>query len=165
MKEGLVLQYAPPLEVYKAPANQFSAEFVGNPTINFVDVECLSAGPEGVQLASDDLLFTFKPSSPLSALAEGQRLLLGIRPESISLSEEAPVRGRIYSALPSGMETTVMLKLKNILLTSVVFGGQDYPVDGEIGLELVNESYILFDKNSEENIASGLLKMSLRDAP
>ena len=163
MKEGVVQQYAPPLEVYKAPANQFSAEFVGNPTINFVDAECLSSGPEGVQLAADDLLFTFKPFSALSAPEVGQRLVLGIRPEFVSLTEEASVRGRIYSALPSGMETTVLLKLKNILLTSVVFGGQDFPIDGEIGLELVNENYILFDKNSAENIASGSLIMSLRD--
>jgi multiple sugar transport system ATP-binding protein len=163
MKEGVVQQYAPPLEVYKTPANQFSAEFVGNPTINFVDVECLSIGPEGVQLAADDLLFTFKPSSALSAPEVGQRLVLGIRPEFISLTEEASVRGRIYSALPSGMETTVLLKLKNILLTSVVFGGHDFPVDGEIGLELVDDNYILFDKNSARNIASGPLVMSLRD--
>lgn len=163
MKEGVVQQYAPPLEVYKTPANQFSAEFVGNPTINFVDVECLSIGPEGVQLAADDLLFTFKPSSALSAPEAGQRLVLGIRPEFISLTEEASVRGRIYSALPSGMETTVLLKLKNILLTSVVFGGHDFPVDGEIGLELVDDNYILFDKNSARNIASGPLVMSLRD--
>jgi multiple sugar transport system ATP-binding protein len=163
MKEGVVQQYAPPLVVYKAPSNQFSAEFVGNPTINFVEVECLSVEAEETQLAADDLLFTFKPHSPSPAIEIGKRFIIGIRPECIRLSEDFRVRGKIYSALPSGMETTVMLKLKNILLTSVVFGAQDFPVDGDIGLELIDDNYILFDKESQETITSGPLIVSPRD--
>ena len=65
--------------------------------------------------------------------------------------------------MPSGMETTVILKIKNTLLTSVVFGSLDFPVDTEIGLELDHDSYILFDKSSEENIATGSLRVSMRD--
>ena len=62
------------------------------------------------------------------------------------------------------METTVILKINNTLLTSVVFGGTDFPVDGEMGLELNHDNYILFDKSSEQNIATGSLLVSLRDA-
>ena len=61
------------------------------------------------------------------------------------------------------METTVILKVKNTLLTSVVFGGMDFPVDSEIGLELNHDNYIVFDKSSEENIATGSLSVSIRD--
>ncbi|MDE6107555.1 MAG: ABC transporter ATP-binding protein, partial [Oscillospiraceae bacterium] len=34
MDTGVLQQYAPPLTVYNQPANQFVAEFVGNPTMN-----------------------------------------------------------------------------------------------------------------------------------
>ena len=115
--------------------------------------------PAGVQ-GSYLLFYTGFPSPEPS---KRSKLILGLRPECISLSEEGLVRGAIYSALPSGMETTVILKIKNTLLTSVVFGSLDFPVDTEIGLELDHDSYMLFDKSSEENIATGSLGVSMRD--
>ena len=39
MNKGVLQQYAPPLEVYANPTNKFVADFVGNPTMNFVDAE------------------------------------------------------------------------------------------------------------------------------
>jgi len=163
MKEGRVQQYAAPLEVYNKPSNQFCAEFVGNPTMNFVVTECLQVGKKDIQLVSEDLKFTFVPVSRFPTLKIGQKLILGLRPESLRLSEDGGVRGNIYSALPSGMETTVILKIKNSLFTSVVFGGSDFPVDGEIGLELEHDNYILFDQSSRENIATGALTVSVKD--
>jgi len=163
MKEGRVQQYAPPLKVYKQPSNLFCAEFVGNPTINFVEVECRQIGAENIQLVAEDLIFSFTPASSLPSLESGQRLVLGLRPECISLSEKEGLQGSIYSALPSGMETTVILKMNNTLLTSVVFGGTDFPVDGEMGLQLAHDNYILFDKDSEENIAIGSLTVAAKD--
>ena len=71
MKEGRVQQYAPPLEVYKEPSNLFCAEFVGNPTINFVEVECGQIGAENIQLVAEDLIFSFAPVSPLPSLETG----------------------------------------------------------------------------------------------
>ena len=163
MKDGRVQQYAAPLEVYNVPSNKFSAEFVGNPTMNFVEVECQQAGSGNIQLAAEDLLFSFAPVSHPPSLETGQKLVLGLRPECIRLSEEGTVQGSIYSALPSGMETTVIVKMKTTLLTSVVFGGQDFPVDGEIGIQLDHDNYILFDKDSGENIAAGSLAVSIRE--
>ncbi len=162
MKEGRVQQYAPPLEVYKEPSNLFCAEFVGNPTINFVEVECRQIGAENIQLVAEDLIFLFTPVSSFPTLETGQSLVLGLRPESIRLSEKKGLKGSIYSALPSGMETTVIVKIKNTLFTSVVFGGTDFPVDGEFGLELEHDNYILFDKSSEENIATGSLTVAAK---
>lgn len=163
MKEGRVQQYAPPLTVYNKPANKFCAEFVGNPTMNFIDVECQETKEKEIKLSSTDLFFSFTPAptSPRQMTIEkGQKLVLGLRPECIQLSQQGRVKGTIYSALPSGMETTVIVKIGNTLLTSVVFGGQDFPVDGDIGLEMEHDNYILFDKKSGENITTGSLKVT-----
>ena len=163
MKEGLVQQYDAPLTVYNEPFNLFSAEFVGNPTMNFVEVVCTEIEPECITLASRDLLFTFKPVTGFPPVSKGQELVLGLRPESLTLQDSGKVKGSVYSALPSGMETTVILKIRNTLLTAVVFGNLDFSTDGEIGLELNHENYILFDKSSEERIASGSLEISLHE--
>ena len=164
MEKGKVQQYAAPLEIYNHPINLFCAEFVGNPTINLIDVECYKDDPGDIQLVSEDLHFNFKPNSGMPKLKKGAKLLLGLRPEHISLTDNGAIKCKVYSTLPSGMETTVILKIKNTLLTSVVFGGMDFPVDGEIGLELNHDKYIFFDKSSQENIATGSLSVSMRDA-
>jgi len=164
MEEGKVQQYAAPLEIYNNPINLFCAEFVGNPTINLIDVECYKDDPTDIQLVSEDLHFKFKPNAGMPKLKKETKLLLGLRPEHISLTDNGAVKCNVYSTLPSGMETTVILKIKNTLLTSVVFGGMDFPVDVEIGLELNHDNYILFDKNSKKNIATGSLRVSMRDA-
>ncbi|RUZ51925.1 TOBE domain-containing protein, partial [Mesorhizobium sp. M7A.F.Ca.CA.004.05.2.1] len=36
MKDGVVQQFGPPMEVYSAPANQFVAGFIGSPQMNFL---------------------------------------------------------------------------------------------------------------------------------
>ena len=39
VENGVLQQYAPPLEVYTRPENLFVADFVGNPSINFVEAK------------------------------------------------------------------------------------------------------------------------------
>ncbi|EJJ29836.1 ABC transporter ATP-binding protein [Rhizobium sp. CF142] len=46
MKDGIVQQFAPPMEVYAKPANQFVAGFIGSPQMNFLPAE-LCGGSTG----------------------------------------------------------------------------------------------------------------------
>ncbi len=39
VQNGVLQQYAPPLEIYRRPDNLFVADFVGNPSINFVEAK------------------------------------------------------------------------------------------------------------------------------
>ena len=168
MKEGIVQQYAPPLSVYNYPANLFCAEFVGNPTMNFISVECESIQEGKIELTGTNLNFTFIPCSldeQVSAMQMGQSLVLGLRPECISPADDSPVRGTVYSALPSGMETTVIVKIGGTHLTLVVFGGQDFPVDTEIGLGFTHDNYILFDGKGGQRIASGSVSVQAGKSP
>jgi multiple sugar transport system ATP-binding protein len=147
------------LEVYNHPASLFCAEFVGNPNINFIDVVCEKDEPADIHLVSEDFLFKFTPFPEKPMLRKGQHLTLGLRPEHVSLSEDGPIKSKVYSTLPSGMETIVIVKVKNTLLTSVAFGGLDFEVDSEIGLSLNYDNYILFDKTSGSNITTGSLNI------
>jgi multiple sugar transport system ATP-binding protein len=164
MKEGKVQQYAAPLEIYNHPANYFCAEFVGNPTINLIDVECCKDDPEDIQLVSEDFHFNFKPVSGQPTLRKGAKFLLGLRPEHISLTENGPIKTKVYSTLPSGMETIVIIRIKETYLTSVVFGGLDFKVDSEIGMSLSSDNYFLFDKSSGSLIAAGSLSVDQKDS-
>ncbi|MDH7785547.1 multiple sugar transport system ATP-binding protein [Ochrobactrum sp. 19YEA23] len=45
MKDGVLQQFAPPMEVYSSPANQFVAGFIGSPQMNFLPAEMCGGSP------------------------------------------------------------------------------------------------------------------------
>src|SRR5216683_2394055 len=44
MKGGVIQQAAPPLEIYRKPANRFVAGFIGSPSMNFLELEVGEGG-------------------------------------------------------------------------------------------------------------------------
>ena len=62
MDTGVLQQYAPPLEIYGHPANLFVAEFVGNPTMNFIPatVKAADGNRASLSLLGHDATFTAK---------------------------------------------------------------------------------------------------------
>jgi multiple sugar transport system ATP-binding protein len=159
LKDGFLQQYQNPLDVYHNPANLFSADFVGNPTINFIEVEGENVNLDEIKMNSQSLNMLFTPLNGSITVKDKQPLLLGIRPEHIQLDENSPLKGTIYSTLPSGMETIVKVNVGGNLLTSVVFGSIDFKVDEEVGVTLNTDKYILFDKNSSLNIGRGKVQV------
>jgi multiple sugar transport system ATP-binding protein len=129
-----------------------------------IDVECCKDDPEDIQLVSEDFHFNFKPVSGQPTLRKGAKFLLGLRPEHISLTENGTIKSKVYSTLPSGMETIVIIRIKETYLTSVVFGGLDFKVDSEIGMSLSSDNYFLFDKISGSLIAAGSLSVDQKNS-
>ncbi len=67
INNGVLQQYQPPLEVYKKPSNLFVADFVGNPSINFVDGKGEGKDDGSIELeVLGGRKVKFIPSSPLS---------------------------------------------------------------------------------------------------
>lgn len=86
--------------------------------------------------------------------------VIGIRPEFILLNDDEPLTGEIYSALPSGMETIVKIRLDEFLLTSVIFGGVDYRVGSKCKFRFIGKEILLFDRKSGQLLAQGSLKFN-----
>jgi multiple sugar transport system ATP-binding protein len=82
MREGVLQQVAPPLELYREPANRFVAGFIGSPAMNFLsgtlrraDGGCLFEG-SGLRL----------PLGECDA-ALPRDVVLGVRPQDLSIDE------------------------------------------------------------------------------
>ncbi len=157
LKEGLLQQFEPPLEVYHNPANCFAADFVGSPNINIIEVTGDNVNLDEVKLTNEKLQCLFIPKSSSITIQKDQELLLGIRPEDIEITPEGNIEGAIYSTLPSGMETIVRVDIDGLLLTCVAFGSVDFSMGEKIKLSFKSDNNVLFDKNSQRNIASGHL--------
>ena len=152
MEKGVLKQFAPPLEMYNNPASLFVADFMGNPTMNFIDGRLDADG----NLSFGSLKARFEPTG--GEKPRKGNVVVGIRPEYIHIEEDGPMQATVYGTLPSGMETTVKLDAGGTALTAVVFGDVDYPVDSRVAFGF-HKNAVLFDKESGKNIGKGMLKV------
>ena len=158
MDAGVLQQYAPPLEIYNRPANLFVAGFMGNPTMNFIpaSVQETEGGTAFLELLGRRV--TFRSDGSLQPLKE--KAVVGIRPEFLPIQPGGPLEGKIYSTLPAGMETTVKVACGEIMLTSVVFGSVDYPIDSAVQMNVTGDHIILFDQETGTNAGVGTISFS-----
>ena len=159
MKKGLLQQYAPPLTVYHSPANMFTADFVGNPSINLVEGVGSNINLDEIKIRVGDLNMLFCPESNSVSLSGNHKIVLGIRPEYVNIEADSALKGSIYSTLPSGMETIVKVQLGELILTSVVFQGKDFTVGEQVGVGFTGERCVLFDAETERYLALGRLEI------
>ncbi len=82
---GYIAQTGKPLELYHKPDNLFVAGFIGNPTMNFLEVTCVSSSEAGVVIRYKDQE-VLVPVHGRAGVA-GQSMTLGIRPEHIRLGQ------------------------------------------------------------------------------
>ena len=155
MEKGLLQQYAAPLEMYLRPANLFVADFMGSPTMNFLDASARKLSDTQAEVSFCGVTRTFTSSKPLGSIPE--KVVLGIRPEFITIAKGEGIPATVYSTLPAGMETTVKLRLGSEIITSVVFGGIDFAVDTKVSLAFKGSDMLLFDKADGKQIAVGSL--------
>ena len=152
MSMGHLQQYDPPLDTYNYPNNLFVADFVGNPTMNFIDgIAKISGSKAELEMLGEK--FTFESNDEIAESGERQ-VVVGVRPEFLRV-EQGILAGHVYATLPTGMETTVKLVAGNEILTAVVFGGVDYPFNSTLNYEIIGKGIILFDKESGNRIGIG----------
>ena len=83
--------------------------------------------------------------------------VLGVRPEMIEVCQSGGIEAEVYSALATGLETTLRLKVGNFLLTGVVFGGVTYEIGTKVRIRFQNEGVMLFSRSSGRIVDTGAL--------
>ena len=157
MEAGKLRQFAPPLEIYQRPENIFVADFMGNPTMNFLDAEMTQCEQNTAKLSFCGIQAKYTAEASLPATVKD--VVIGIRPEHIGIMEDGQVKASIYTTLPTGMETTVKVMLGGQILSAVVFGGVDYAVDQQIAISFLDSQILLFNKATGDRIAVGKLEI------
>ena len=155
MSKGVVQQFDAPLTVYNRPANLFVADFVGNPTMNFIDCT-ITRDSDGYAVHFLGETGRFVPGEAVE-LEEGA-YVLGIRPELIRICDDGALSMSAYATLPSGLETTIKLKKGDTILSSIQFGAIDYEVDRELRCDITGDKTCLFGKKSTGLAAMGSIR-------
>jgi multiple sugar transport system ATP-binding protein len=125
LRAGRVEQIGAPLELYNRPDNRFVAGFIGSPQMNFLGGRIASLQSDGVRVVLDAAPHAASDSAlPLRGSgATNQRVLIGIRPEHVSLGaatagslqvtvtidrvEQLGAASFLYCSLVSGEQLTV----------------------------------------------------------
>ena len=121
-REGELVQVDKPLELYDNPCDLYTADFIGNPSINFVEASG-TAGASGLSVdgVMGRLEFSREDMTPEAPASGDLKLVLGIRPEQITISREktdaAQVEARVYAGMPAGSETLVSVRVGEKLIT------------------------------------------------
>ncbi|KAF0249447.1 MAG: maltose/maltodextrin transport system ATP-binding protein, partial [bacterium] len=89
VKGGEIQQIAPPLELYKKPTNKFVAGFIGSPSMNFINCQSTKENNKILLKTNSFLIELFgEKFSLLNLNPSSQELVLGIRPEDISIAND-----------------------------------------------------------------------------
>jgi multiple sugar transport system ATP-binding protein len=158
MNAGQIQQIASPLELYNHPANRFVAEFIGSPPMNFLPIQV-----KAPLLISQDPFRLTLPAVWETALKQynGQEILLGIRPEHLSVGMPAPknlqVRVELVEAL--GSETYLTVRWldaptnRPLILQARIEPDHTVRVGDDIWLAIAQEKIHLFDSSTGLAIA------------
>lgn len=106
MLAGKLQQFAPPQEVYRAPANRFVASFIGTPSMNLVDGQ-LTREADRWHFRAPGLSL---PVPPLTDDALAGEACLGLRPEHVLLGE-GELEARVHLVEQTGHENIVVLEI------------------------------------------------------
>lgn len=158
---GILQQYDAPLTVYNRPKNLFVADFVGNPSINL-----LHATGEILQNGSVQLSLLGNKKAVFTPNEDGEQKLLGtddyvvgIRPECLAIDCEQGISAEIYGVMPTGMESTIKVKVGELLLTGVVFGGVVYTIGTRTKVGVRGSDILLYKKDTGDFICAGTLSL------
>jgi multiple sugar transport system ATP-binding protein len=93
MNKGSLQQSGEPLEVYKHPANQFVAGFIGSPAMNFIEVKLVQEQGRYFIDAGAFKLRLPEAFHPQVEKHEGGTVIFGVRPEDMSAQAAGAVSG------------------------------------------------------------------------
>jgi multiple sugar transport system ATP-binding protein len=125
MNGGRIEQAGPPQELYHNPASQFVAGFIGSPSMNFLNATLLAEG-EALFVVLDNGSRFAVPASRLAHYrpSAGQKVVFGIRPESISSQVSRPgfepFNAHIDLVEPLGPQTMVYFNIGDVSLCASI---------------------------------------------
>ncbi len=153
MRGGVIQQLAPPLEVYRHPANKYVATFMGNPEMNFIEVIAERAGDTWALVAPTITLPVSAERGALLTAHPGNRFWLGIRPEALTVAAPTTagpgLSGMVDVVSPMGSNTLVYVLVDGASIVADVSSDIE-PAEGE-NVKLIFEEARshLFDFDTE----------------
>jgi multiple sugar transport system ATP-binding protein len=151
MSSGVLQQVGPPQEIYDAPANVFVAGFIGSPGMNLLAGEVdRAAGSTRVRVETGTIPL------PAGARSDASKVIVGCRPESLSLDPEGSFAATVSIVELLGSEVHVVTRVGEARLVVRQELGLPRPAIGDtVRVHAESSAIHLFDADSGARV-SGL---------
>ncbi|MEL6840410.1 MAG: ABC transporter ATP-binding protein [Pseudomonadota bacterium] len=143
MNAGRIEQVDSPQQIYRAPATRFAARFIGTPPMNLMPPDALAIGAE--------------------KLPEG--VLIGLRPETLRITPNGPVRARVTSAEFLGADTLVECEANGHEFLAKLPGNRAFTAGETLALGMTAEDIHLFDAMTDTRIEDASLVSRIVGGP
>ncbi len=155
MKDGVIQQFDTPQMLYNHPKNTFVAGFIGSPQMNMIDAiikrvdNCFYAEFSGYSIKLP------KRMNEKLIAYENKNIILGIRPENMSVSKEKGenvIKLHIDIAEMTGADYFLYGKLNNKKIIANVASNQNIQSEKDYLIKLDIDRIHIFDKINERLI-------------
>ncbi|MBX5230400.1 ABC transporter ATP-binding protein [Rhizobium sp. NLR9b] len=148
MKDGILQQFGTPEDIYDRPANVFVATFMGSPPMNLLPA-VVTSGSQCLSIKGADTTLPV-PTSVIDMPAPGREVLLGLRPEWISLatdgnSSNPTLTLHVDVIEPTGPDVFVALRTGEREIMSRLPTGTPVRIGEEASFALDLSKAVLFD--------------------
>lgn len=151
MNNAVVEQFGAPADIYHRPASLFVADFIGSPAMNFLEFNGpLSAGQTVINFNGNRI------DIPRQLEGCAGPLILGVRPEQVSLSDSGALRARVRAVEYLGATQIIVLQSEYGELKARVKVATPVSVGENTGVVFNAETISLFDKAGGRAIRSSL---------
>ena len=143
MHKGQIEQLGTPEEIYNAPATRYVATFVGAPPMNMID-----ATISGGRIVLDDADVSLDLPNTLSDAGEGERLVIGLRPEALRLDPQGQLSATCEVAELTGPELVTTARLGNQQIVAALPPATHLAFADQLRFGFAPEALHLFDSES-----------------
>jgi multiple sugar transport system ATP-binding protein len=144
MNHGVVEQFGTPQQIYDHPATMFVADFIGSPAMNFLSFEgAAQPGDEAVRLDGVEVAMPRIEEAP-----RGDKLVLGVRPEHVALTDSGSYRGEVAAAEYLGTTQIVTVTAPHGRIKARIPSGRVARVGEVVGLGFNPSTLSLFDAST-----------------
>jgi ABC-type sugar transport system ATPase subunit len=140
-----------PENLYERPRTLFIAGFVGNPPMNFIDVNITQ---EGDTLVAQNHAFSLPIPSERAELKRqtGEKTILGIRPEDITVHEDGTIKGEVYVVEPLGRDDMLDVRVGESRLVALTDPKLRIKSGDIVALNVNTAKLHFFDPSTERSL-------------
>ncbi|MCD6290246.1 MAG: ABC transporter ATP-binding protein [Anaerolineae bacterium] len=149
IRDGQLQAFCPPNELYDQPRTLFVASFIGNPPMNFLEVEVVADG-DAFKARCPEIEIPVSAERGRAAAGRG-KVVMGVRPEDIYLTRDG-IAGEVYVVEPLGRDDLVDVRVGDVHFKTLVDPGLGLKIGDQVRFGIRPERVQFFDPRTEHSL-------------